>query len=74
MLCWPSHKNPTNFCSWKIRIGNNDHNSSDDEGMLILDIKLAYKHPLYDNVAEYYDIAVLTTEAVTFTKVGIFDV
>ena len=42
--------------------------------MLILDIKLAYKHPLYDNVAAYYDIAVLTTEAVTFTKVGIFDV
>jgi hypothetical protein len=41
----------------------------DDEKILVLDIVESKKHPKYDGVSSYYDIAVLTTDTVEFNQV-----
>jgi hypothetical protein len=41
----------------------------DDENFLLLDIVESKKHPTYDGVSSYYDIAVLTTDTVEFNQV-----
>ena len=59
------------FFSWKIRIGNQNHKFIDDD-VRILDVLEFKKHPSYDGTASYFDVAVLTTEPVNFTKVSSF--
>jgi hypothetical protein len=59
-----------NYFRWKIRIGNENHNTSlDDTNILVLDILESKKHPTYDGASSYYDIAVLTTKTVTLNEV-----
>jgi hypothetical protein len=51
------------------RLGDRNHNSSDDDtNLLFLKILEATVHPLYNHKSAYFDIAVLVTEAVTFSK------
>jgi hypothetical protein len=55
---------------WKIRIGDQIHDSSlDDDNLLLLDIVGSNKHPKYDGLRSYYDVAVLTTGTVQFSEV-----
>jgi hypothetical protein len=52
-----------------VKLGDPDHNSTlDDANLLILEIQEAIIHPGYDNVRVYFDIAVLVTKTVAFTK------
>ena len=52
----------------ETRIGDQNHSStSDDANLLVLDILNVDKHPQYNGVAAYYDVAVIETETVTFS-------
>jgi hypothetical protein len=55
--------------SWKIRIGDTNHNSSaDDANVEELSIIDATKHPKYKQSFPYYDVAVLKTLNITLSK------
>jgi hypothetical protein len=49
-----------------VRLGDQNH-ARKTENTLILDIKAVSLHPNYDLKTAYFDIAVVETEAVTFT-------
>ncbi len=54
---------------FKIRIGDSNHASSVDNGNAIdLDVINHSIHPSYDGVASYYDVAILVTAPVPFSK------
>ena len=54
---------------WKIRIGDVDHGSvRDDANAKDLDILDTFVHPNYNGVAAYFDVAVLETEPLVFSK------
>ena len=53
----------------KIRIGDTNHASPyDDRNAIDLDIYNISIHPMYNSVASYYDVAILETSPVTFSK------
>jgi hypothetical protein len=53
-----------------IRIGNENHNSSlAAPNVLVLDIVESKRHPSYDGVSSYFDIAVITTDIIQFSQV-----
>jgi hypothetical protein len=57
------------FSTWKVQIGDQNHASeNDDANLLILDILSIAKHPLYNGVAAYFDIAVIETTNVTSSE------
>jgi hypothetical protein len=57
------------FSTWKVRIGDRNHTSdADDANLLILDIRSISKHPQYNGVAAYFDVAVIKTKDVTFSE------
>ena len=60
------------FFSFKIRIGDQNLklNISESSGK-ILDVKELYMHPLFDGSTSYYDVAILKTEPVEFSRVGL---
>jgi hypothetical protein len=50
-------------------LGDQIHNSTlDDANLIILDILEATVHPEYINDIAYYDIAILVTESVTYSR------
>lgn len=54
---------------YKIRIGDTNHASKlGDRNAIFLDILTQTIHPKYNGMASYYDVAVLETSPVTFTK------
>ena len=67
---WPTLKMKIfNVHRWKVRIGDQKHNSKRDDGnLLILDILNYFKHPENDGVRAYFDVAILETENVTFSR------
>jgi hypothetical protein len=57
------------FRIWKVRIGDTNHVSDkDDINLAILDIQDIAKHPQYNGITAYFDIAVIETDDVTFSK------
>jgi len=53
----------------KIRIGDTNHASArDDKNAIDLDIYNLTIHPKYNTLTSYYDIAILETSPVTFSK------
>jgi hypothetical protein len=50
-----------------VRLGDQNH-ATKTENTLILGIQAVSLHPKYDLKTAYFDIAVVETEAVTFTK------
>jgi hypothetical protein len=50
-----------------VRLGDQNH-ARKTENTLILDIQTVSLHPNYDLKTAYFDIAVVETGAVTFTK------
>ncbi len=51
------------------RLGDQNHNStSDDSNLLILRILEAIVHPQFNHLSSYFDIAILVTESVTFSR------
>ena len=58
------------FFSFKIRIGDNNHNSaSDDDNLQVLDIFKSFIHPNYKKSTAYYDVAILQTkESIEFSN------
>jgi hypothetical protein len=64
------------FHSWKVRIGDQIHAEKignqtqplTTANTLILDIQRAFLHPRYDGKTAYFDIAVVETGTVGFTK------
>ena len=54
---------------WKIRIGDDNHGSTaDDRNAKDLDILASFVHPNYNGDAAYFDVAVLETEPLNFSK------
>ena len=54
---------------FKIRIGDTNHASEqDDKNAIDMDINKQIVHPKYDEVSSYYDVAILETSPVTFSK------
>ncbi len=54
---------------WKIRIGDFDLKSARDNGNAKdLDIINKFIHPEYDGKASYFDVAILETEKITFSR------
>jgi len=54
---------------WKIRIGDDNHGSiADDKNAKDLNILASFIHPTYNGVAAYFDVAVLETEPLNFSK------
>ena len=50
-------------------MGDTNHNSTDDDSnLLILNISRIIIHPDYDGVTSYYDVAVLETLPVIFSR------
>ncbi len=50
-------------------MGDRNHTSrNDDRNLLILDISRVSLHPDYDGVSAYYDVAVLETLPVNFSR------
>ena len=50
-------------------MGDTNHNSTDDDSnLLILDISRIIIHPDYDGVTSYYDVAVLETSMLNFSR------
>ena len=59
-----------NIFRWMIRIGNTNHTSSlDAQNVLVLDVVESHKHPTYDGVSSYYDIAILKTDIIKISQV-----
>ncbi len=57
------------FSSWKIRIGDSNHATrTDNLNSLELNILHFFVHPLYDKVASYYDVGILQTNPIPFSK------
>jgi len=57
------------FYRFKIRIGDINHASDrDDKNAVDLDINKQTMHPKYNKVASYYDVAILETSPITFSK------
>jgi hypothetical protein len=57
------------FSQWKVRIGDRNHVSErDDSNLLILDIQVISRHSQYNGITAYFDIAVIETETVTFSR------
>ena len=57
--------------SFKIRIGDQNHNSTaDDDEVIVLDVISSHKHPSFDCNTSYFDVAVLSTKTVNFGKVS----
>ena len=54
--------------SAKIRIGDQDLNST-LEDVLVLPIQNTFKHPSYDGTTAYFDVMLVETESVSFSKV-----
>ena len=54
---------------FKIRIGDTNHASAhDDRNVIELDIYNDKIHPKYNALTSYYDVAILETSPVTFSK------
>ncbi len=54
---------------YKIRIGDFSHTSvKDDRGAIDLDILNSVAHPDFNREISYYDVAVLLTENITFSR------
>jgi hypothetical protein len=54
---------------FKVRIGDKKHSSKeDDANLLILDILGAFKHPQYVGAQAYFDVAILETKNITFSR------
>ncbi len=54
---------------FKARLGDQNHNSIDDDtNLLILDIQETIVHPDYDHESAYFDVAILVTERIRFTR------
>ena len=54
---------------WKIRIGDfNLGSDSDDRNAKDLGIIKKFVHPNFDGIASYFDVAILETEEMTFSK------
>jgi len=50
-------------------MGDRNHNSTDDDqNLVILNISRVSLHPDYDGVTAYYDVAVLETLPVNFSR------
>ena len=57
------------FSRLKVRIGDTNHASQqDDRNVVDLDITNQMFHPKYNKVVSYFDIAILETSPVTFSK------
>ena len=55
---------------FKVRIGDRNHDSDLDDGNVrVVEVVQSFVHPKYDSVKAYFDIAVLETEEVEFTRV-----
>jgi hypothetical protein len=50
-----------------VRLGDQSH-ARKTENTLILDIQAVFLHPNYDLKTAYFDIAIVETDAVTFTN------
>ena len=54
---------------YKLRIGESDHASEEDNRYAIdLEIIKSHPHPDFDNETAYFDVAVLETEKVNFSR------
>ena len=54
---------------WKVRIGDFDLKSTRDNGNAKdLDIIKIFVHPKFDGEASYFDVAILETEEITFSR------
>ncbi len=52
-----------------MRIGDSDHGSTaDDTFVTILDILKIFIHPDYNGITAYYDVAIIVTDIVTFSR------
>jgi len=57
------------ICSFKIRIGDSNHTKDvNSTSTLVLDIIRSKIHMNYTKGTAYFDVAVLTTTNITFTK------
>ena len=57
------------FFSLKIRIGNSNLELKDDgQNIIVLDIVKAFVHPKFNKPAAYFDIAVLVTRPIKFSR------
>ena len=56
--------------SARIRIGDQDLNST-LEDVLVLPIQNTFKHPSHDGITAYFDVMLIETESVSFSKVKI---
>ena len=55
--------------SIKIRIGDTNHNLEvNPRHALVLDIIRSQIHPKFNHITSYFDVAVLTTDKITFSK------
>jgi hypothetical protein len=56
--------------SWKIRIGDFDHSSTeDDDKLVVLDINAIHIHPKYVTDVAYFDVAILETKPIQLSWV-----
>ena len=54
---------------WKIQIGDFNHGSDKDDGNAKnLEIIKKFVHPNYDGIKSYFDVAILETEEITFSR------
>jgi len=59
----------TYIARYKLRIGESDHASEEDNRYAIdLEIINSIRHPEYDDETAYFDVAILETEKVNFSR------